>query len=328
MSAYGQNSVLAISFQDSAGTSNVDSLHFVPFTSEGLALIKEPLTSEQMRGIFDEGPDSEGMNSVEGDVEVEAQSIALGAMLTAVFGKPTTTAVGSGFEHVWTPQTSDWSTRLANLPVTVYKHLSDPGSAHVFYDLNGSSIELSSAAGEFLNAIVSFVGGKEEQIEALTPSYPDEVRWPWDVASLQLAPNSGDSLSALDTIMDFTITVDEQLEAQHTHSATKTPSRIKRTGFRTVEVSGTMKFEDQDEYQQYKAQSERAFQAHFRGPAEISSGVRESLTIDIPAFRLRELPPSAEGAGPIEVSFTAAGKYHTGSGTAIQVTLVNTQAAY
>lgn len=328
MSAYGQNAVLGISFQDSAGTSNVSSLHFVPFLSEGLTLTKEPLISESMRGIHDEGPDYEGMNGVNGDVEIEAQSIALGAMLKAVFGSPSTSSVGSGFQHVFTPTTSDWSTKLAHQPCTVYKHLSDAGSAHVYYDLNGSAIEFSCSAGEFLMASVSFVGGKEEQTAAVSAIYPDEKRWAWDVASVQIAPTSGAALSALDQFMDLTITIDEQLEAQYTLNAAKTPSRIKRTGFRTVEVSGTLKFDDQSEYQQFKAQSERAMEIFFRGNTEVSSGVRETLKIVIPALRYREFGPAADGPGPIEVGFTGAGKYHTGSGTAIEITLVNTQDAY
>ena len=328
MSAYGQNAVVAISFQNSAGTSNVDSLHFVPFTSEGITLTKEALISEQMRGIFDEGPDYEGMNGASGDLTSEAQSIALGAMLQAVFGAPTTSAVGSAFQHVFTPTTSDWSQKLANIPVTVYKHLSDSGSATLFYDLNGSSIELSCTAGEFLQATVAFVGGKEEQIAAVSASYPDEKRWAWDVASVQIAPSSGQSLSALDQFMDFTLTVDEGLEAQYTLNAAKTPSRIKRTSFRTVQVGGTLKFDNQNEYQQFKEQSERAMEIHFRSSTEISSGVNESVTIEIPAMRYREFGPVADGPGPVEVGFTAAGKYHVGSANAIKITLVNTQAAY
>jgi len=321
--AYGQDAAIALGFQDSGGTANVSSLYFIPFLSDGIGVAKEPLTSQNMAGYYDAGDDYEGVNTVDGELSAEAEPIPLGMMLAAVFGRPTSTQLDTGvYQHVFEPRQDDFDRYFANDPVTMHKHLGDPGSASLFYDLNGGTLNLSVANGEFLQATVGFVGGKESQEVKTAASYDRGKRWTWDSTSAQI------NGASVDELMDVAITLNEQLEAQHTLKDQKTPSRIKRTEMRTVEVSGTIKFETQDEYQAFRNQSERPLELHFRGASEISSGYRESLTVEAPALRYREFRPAADGAGPIEPSFTAAAKYHASSGTALLVTLVNTQATY
>lgn len=321
--AYGQDAAIALGFQDSGGSANVDSLHWIPFLSDGVGVSKEPLTSQNMAGYYDEGDDYEGVNTADGDLSAEAEPVPLGMVLAAVLGRPTTTVLETGvYQHVFKPRQDDFDRYWANVPVTMHKHLGDPGSASLFYDLVGGTLNLSVSNGEFLQATVGFVGGKETQQAAVSASYTRGKRWTWDATSAQVGG------AAIEEMTEVAFSVNEQLEAQHTLKNQKTPSRVKRTGMRTIEVSGTLKFETQDEYQQFKAQSERELVAHFQGATEISSGYYETLTITAPAFRYRELRPVADGAGPIEPSFTGAAKYHAGSGTALEITLVNTQAGY
>jgi len=322
MTAYGQKASIALCFQNSYGTSNVASLHFIPYISESVGLDKPPLVSENMRGIFDEGDDYEGPNMVTGDLVAEAQPIALGAMLAAVLGKPSTVTSTGIYTHTFKPRTSDFGTYAANVPVTYLKDLNDGGSASLFQDLNGSTLELGIAQGEFLKATVGFVGGKDSQIAAVAASYETGKRWTWNVASLSIGG------TAKPEAMDLTVKVDEALEAQHTLSGSKYPSRIKRTGMRTIEVSGTIKFDSQTEYQAFLAQSERSMVMTLTGPTEIQSGYYETLTIKTPALRWRELKPVVGGPGQIEASVSGTGKYLTTSATALEMVLVNTLAGY
>ena len=320
---YGQKSNIGICFQNSYGTSNVSSIHWMQFVSEDIALKKEALKSQNMRGIFEEGDAYEGVNTVEGTMEMEAHPISLGVMLTAIFGAPVTSGTGP-YSHVFKPRTTDFDDYAANIPFTLYKFLNDGGSAFLYYDLCGSSIELGIANGEFLKSTLSVTGGNFSQVADVAESYPAGKRWTWDVTSVSFGG------TAQTGIMDMTITVDDGLEAFHTVSTDrgKFPSRVKHGGWRTIEVSGTMKFDNQDEMQEFLAWNERALDVYFTGPTDLGGGIFETVHIKIPAMQYTDYPPAAGGPGLMEVGFTANGNYHTGSATAFEITLVNTIAGY
>lgn len=320
---YGQKSNVGICFQNSFGTSNVSSMHWMQFVSEDVTLKKEPLKSQNMRGIFEEGDAYEGVNTVEGTIDMEAHPISLGVMLTAVFGAPVTSGTGP-YSHVWQPRTTDFDIFAANVPFTLYKYLNDGGSAFLYYDLCGSSIEMSVANGEFLKSVLSVTGGNFDQVADIAESYPAGKRWTWDVASVSFGGTGQTGL------VDLTITVDEGLEAMHTVSSNrgKFPSRVKHGGWRTIEVAGTMKFDNQDEMQEFLAWNERAMEVHFVGPTDLGGGIFETVTIEIPAMQYTDYPPAAGGPGLMEVGFTANGNYDVNSATAFQIILVNTQAGY
>lgn len=319
---YGNNSRVAISFQNSYGTSLTNSLYWLPIISEGVGLEKEQLISGEMRAIFDEGTHYEGKNTVSGPIAVEAQAIPLGVMMKAVFGDPTTVTSDAVYTHTFKPRTADFDGKAANIPVTVHKYLDQGGSASLFYDLVGSTFELGIANGELLKATVEFMGGKESQTAAVATSYGTGEHFTWDVASVSMAS------SATTEVMDITVKVDEKLEGGFTLDGNKTPSRVKRTGFRETTINGTLKFEDQRHYQDFKAQSNQDMTIHMVNESEIQSGYFESLTVTTPLRRFTELKPVADGPGEVEVSFSAKGVYSATSATAIAFTLVNTQAAY
>lgn len=320
--SYGQKSAVALIMQNSYGTvGDVSSAYFIPFTAESLKINKPPLYSENMRGIFDEGDTYEGANTVDGSIESEAQPIALGAMLKTVLDH-SVSAVDSVFEHTFKPRSSDFDENCANQPVTAYVYR-DTGSADIYANLNGAMLELGIANGEFLRAKVDFVGGTFSQQASTAASFPVGKRWTWAVTSVSLGG------SAIDDIVNLTITLDDgALEASHTLNNSLFPSRIKRTGFRTIAVDGTFKFDNQDEYQQFLSQSERELVLTFTGPTEISSGHYEVLTIKLPLLRYEAANPNAGGPGEIEMPVTARGKYSVESGTSMQITLTNTQATY
>ena len=320
--AYGNNSVIGIIFQDSYGSvGDTSSAHFIPFISEGINLAIPPIYSENMRSIIDEGDTYQGPRTIEGDLDCEAQPLALGAMLNSVLELTGSVNSDAIYTHTFKPRTSDFDEKSAGNPVTVYKYL-ETGSAMMMSDLNGNTLELGIANGELLKAKVGFVGGTFSQTAAVAESFTTGKRWTWDQTSLSIGG------TAQDLAMDLTITVDETIEAQHTLNASQYPARTKRTGFRSVAVAGTLKFDNQDEYQEFISQSERELVLHFEGSTEIQSGYYDALTITLPAMRYEEVAPAAGGPGAIEVGITGRGKYSVDSATAMEITLVNTQATY
>ena len=320
--SYGMKTNIAFSFQNSYGTALTNSNFFIPYISEGFSVSKEMIVQENMRGIFDEGATHEGMNGVEATLESEANPIALGVMLKAIFGAATVVQSGSIYKHTFKPRTADFDVYAANIPLTITKHLGDSGSAHQFYDMVASKLSLSIANGELLKASLDLMGGKYQQIAAPAASYPTGKPWTWDVASISIGGSANTDMS------EINIELDEAIENRYTLSGAKTPSRTVRSGHRTLAVGGTLVFDNQTEYQQFLSQSERNLTINLKGTTEVQSGYYEVLEIIVPLFRYTEFAPVAGGAEKIEVGFSGKGVYSTTSATMLQVALTNTQPAY
>lgn len=320
--SYGQKSNVGLIFQNSYGTAgSVNSIHFIPHLSESLKINKPPMYSENMRGIYDEGDSYEGANTVDGSIECEVQPISIGALLKSVMNLESSTQSGGIYTHLFKPRTADFDELCAGNPVTAYVYR-DTGSAMLYSDLNGSVLELGYANGEFNMARVDYVGGTFSQNASQAASYEVGKRFKFDVNSVSFGG------TAVDEVEDLTITLDESLEASHTLNNSLYPSRIKRTGMRSVSIGGTLKFDNQDEYQQFILQSERELIITATGPTEIQSGFYEVLTVKLPAMRYEEAAPNAGGPGELLMSITARGKYDVSSATSIEITVVNTQATY
>lgn len=320
--SYGMKTNVGISFQNSYGTALTNSIYWIPYLNEGFAVAKEPLISEAMTGVYDEGAHYEGLNSNDAPLEFEAHPIALGAIFKAMFGAPTSVQSGSIYAHTFKPRTSDFDTYAAGNPMTLVKDLGDSGSMHQYYDMVASKLSLSVANGEFLKGSIEFMGGKYSQVAAVAATYPTGKGWTWNVASVSLAGTANGDIKELN------IELDEALENHYTLNNTKTPSRTKRSGRRTLSIGGTIVFDSQSEYQQFLSQSERNLTVNFKGSVEVQSGYTEDLRMIVPLMRYTEFKPVAGEAGKVSVGFTAKGVYSTSSATALHFVLTNTQAAY
>lgn len=298
------------------------SYHWLPVVSENVGVDKPPLIAKGMRGTFYEGDYYQGPNMVPGDITVEAQQHSLGAFCKALFGSPITVTSGVVKTHTFKPRTSDFDTVGAGNPLAFHKYLSDGGSATIFYDLAATKMELKIANGELLTATLSVVGGKYAQYGTLVATYDTGEHFPWSVTSISI-----DGVAKTEAL-DLTIVVDEKLEAKHTLNGSVFPGRIKRTDFRTVEVSGTITFDDQVEYQTFLAQNNVIMSLHMQGTTEIQSGYYESMTVILPSMRYTELKPVADGPGEIEAPISGKGVYNTGSATGLTMILVNTYVAW
>lgn len=320
---YGQKSNIGINFQNSfsTGAQLTNSMYFIPHLTEGVGLDIPDMPSENMHGIFDEGDSYDGPRLVGGDIETEIQAIPFGVFAKAMFGDPTTVTSTGVYTHTFKPRIADFDSYSAGNPLTYHQYL-DVGSAQLLYNLNATVLELTAANGEFLKAKLSLVGGSYIQNANVAASYGTGKHFTWDVNSVSIGG------TAVDDYMNFTITVDEALEATHTMNGSKYPSRIKRSGMRTVKVGATLRFRSQDEYQDFLARTEQELIINFKGITEIQSGYFEEIKIQLPKMRYTENKPVAGGPGEIEASVSASGKYDASSATAFQLTIVNTQAAY
>ena len=313
MSTYGMKSHVLMTFQDSFGTSDTSSQYALPIVNESLTHTIEQIAEQGMYNRYAESPYHEGLHQIAGDITMEAHPFYVGLLLTSAVGWTSSTSDTNDITHVFKPRTADWDNRIATNPVTmeVYRSV---GSAHLFYDLGGDSLSFSISNGELLNVSASFIGAGFSRKGAGSPTYQTTPKpFIWDQFS-----GSFNSASICD-IMDLTITFNNQLEASHVLCGSKTPYRIKRTGFQQIEVSGTVLFESHSYEQAFEAQTEYPFVVNFAGQQSPNS-----LKFDFPALRFKTFEPTIAGTGLIEASFTAQALFDVSSNTAMEVTLVNT----
>jgi len=321
--AYGLDAVVSINFQNSFGTAITNDNYFLPVLSNGVVLKKEAMTDTSLKGIYDVNGAVEGKNSNEGAIELQSDSLAIGVMLRALCGAATVITSGSLRTHSFKPsqQGEDFDEFIANPPVTIITDL-DVGSAQVFYDMCATGIELNISNGEFVKATQNYIGGKYTRVNPPTANYQDENLFPWDVTSV-----SFDGTANCD-FGELTITIEEGIENKYNLCVNKTPSYTKRSDIRTIMISGTVQFNDQVEFDEFISQTERQLVVTLNSGTEVQSGYTESIKIDMPSFRYNTFEPSVGGPGLIEASIEGQAVYNSGSATAIEFTLTNTQAAY
>lgn len=322
--SHGTDFKIGIAWQNSGdAVADVASLQWMEFTTETMGKNIPPLVAQGMRNVFDENDEIGGPATVDGELEIECRPLDIGWMLKAMCGASSVTAVGSAFQHTFELEQSNWDNIFPKQPITVHKGMA-VGSAQQLYDLNASALEIMCSAGEYLKAKLEFKGGQLSQIAEETPTFTTGRRFAWDQSSVTIAG----SASPGQKMTEFSIKIDDKLEAQHTLRASQDPNRVVRTDFRSIELGGTMKFDDQSELQEYFGATERALVATWKGSTEVASGYTDMFSITIPRYKLREYKPEGSSPGKVEVSFTAAAKYDSSSGGAVLFTLVNTRATY
>lgn len=312
---YGMLGSALFNFQNSYGASQVTSQWAVPILSESLVYTEEQIAEQGMYRRLGESPYHRGMQSVAGDVAMEAHPQAMGFMLRSAFGRCVSTSDTNFTTHVFNPAGSDFDLRAAVTPLSVEVYR-DIGSAALYFDLLGNQVALSVANGELMNLTLGVIGGGFTRKANATPTYTDGAPFQWDQSS-----HLWNGAAILD-IRNLTVTMANQLEAMHTLVNSRAPYKIKRTGMQTVEVTGSILFQQHSYWDWYLQGSEFPLKLHFAGASP------NALTIDIPKLRLTDFSPSIAGPGEIEASFTGRAMFHADSNTACTVTLVNSQPWY
>lgn len=318
--AYGQSGHLAVSFQNSFGTSNTNSAYYIPLISESIAETINQVVEKNIYSRLAEPPTHEGTHEIGGDIRTETHPIGLGVFLKATLGRVTTSAQGSAFSHEFLPVGSDFDGYAAVPPMTMEVNR-DVGSAFLYSDMLGNNLVLEIAQGQLLSAAMTVVGAGFSRKSPGSPDFKPGRPWSWDVTS---ASYDGSGISDL---RQLSITFDNQLAPQFTISSGKYPSRIKREGAQTVTVEGTMLLRDQALYDEFLAQAEKELVINFAGET-IATSYQTELKLEIPKLRFTEFSPQLSGAGQLEVSFSGKGIFDTNSDYALRIVLTNTHQAY
>lgn len=320
MGTYGMTGDVQFQFQNSFGTSQVDSLESMPFMSEGLAFTIEPLREENMYSRLAESPVHEGQHAWDGPLAFEVQPSLLGYFIKGAFGQVVTSSDAGTQTHVFEPKQSDFDEFSAVPPMSLLVNRDSPSAqncGYLYSDGHITQFNLEIANNTLLKSTAEFVGVNFKNSAIIAPTFnATEKPWTWDVASASI---NGVAVCDFKTL-NFTFT--NNLERQYTLCGSKTARRVIRSGMQTIEVTGTVAFNSNSFQQALLDQNEWAFMLHFVGDAP------HALTIDVPLARVKEWSPTMGGAGEIEAAISFSGEFSPTSNTAARITLVNTQAAY
>jgi len=320
--AYGQDGHLGICFQQSFGTSFVNSMHFFPFISETLTEKIEEVIAESLQSRYEEPDPYMGIKSVEGEIVFEVHPHLVGYLLKAWCGQSSENgASGTLTINRFLPRTSDWTPEIAALPPLTIEVYRDTGSAYLYYDCMANGLTFEIAQGALYKATLAVIGANFEWSNKQTAVYLPGSFYSWDTTSIQLA---GSALTAAST---FTITLTNNLAGKAFLDGTKNFSRILRDGYRTVEISGTTLLVGDTEARNYRDRTQQALKFTATDPTTIG-GSHNQFVIDVPKFYYTEFPANIGGPNLIEVGFTGKAAYDQTSDYSIQFTVTNSTGDY
>lgn len=302
--------------QSAFGTPDETSMISIPILSESLTRPVSPLESEVIRAnILKKKPIKKGPQEATGDISVEAHPDLIVYFLKAICGQVSTTGAEAPWVHVCKPVSTDFSSACPVPPHTIALHR-DAGDYPLYSDLVANTMTIEIANGEISKSTISFLGGKEGTTTVKSPTYPTtDTEYTWNQVTVTL--NSVD----VTDVINITVTINNNIEARHTLSGSLYPSKVKRTGYPTVEISGSMIIENQDEYDNYVAQT--------RQPLIIEAiNGTDKLKIEIPNMVYTDFPNNIGGMGSNDTSFTAIAEHDDTLTNLIAITATNGTETY
>lgn len=329
------------------------------FVSESIEHTLEELEEGSIQGRRDAPPSYKGIDFGGGDIVLEPNPNAIGNFLMGAFGTLTSsmiTAAGSTgansgedagkpyFWHEFVPRQAAYSERTFLEPygVMVYK---DTGSAFM---LNGSiftGLEFDIQAGQLVGATVTTMGREMRRIEriaAINSLVSSGGRpWVWDMASVEVSTDtSSANLAANTNFEQLTLSLTTPHEGVVLLDGTKFYAEMQPNDFRRVNISGTLSFRNQDEYDAFVAYESRRLRVNILNvnsniwlgnPASVDANAflgYYGMRIHIPRMKFLSWSTPIGGPNRLQTSFTAKAEYDDTAGNMISVELFNVTSTY
>lgn len=324
------------------------------FVSESIEHNLEELEEGSITGRRDAPPSWKGIDFAEGDIVFEPNPNAIGHFLNGAFGvvvnsqhtSAGSTGANSGegagkpvMTHLFTPRQSafDERTFLEPYTVMVYK---DTGSAFFNQGAVFTRLEFNMQAGALMNATVGIMarkvtrGARTGAINSLVSS--GGRPWIWDMASVEVA--SGGSgvafLTGNTNFEQFQMSIETPQEGVVLLDGNKNYAEFQPNDFRRVNISGTISFRNQVEYDAFIAFESRYTRLTLTNQnSAVSLGNPDSasqytLIFDIPKMKFLTWSTPIGGPNRLTTSFTAKAEFDDVAGHMITATLINVTSAY
>ena len=259
-----------------------------------------------------EPDDSQGLQMSAGAIELAAHPEAIGWMLNGAFGQNSVTVVLSGFLHAnqFRPALADVNSLHPLTPYTL-EVFRDMTSAHQYAGVNFTTVNLSVAPNQDVRLTAEIIAKGLLPIAATTPTFPGSPveAMLFDTASISIAGAAVADFEALN------VSLDNQLEAIPGLNASTDINKIRRSGAQLVRIGGTLEFTDWTQFDRFRNSTEVSLSAHF------SKANSFSLLIEVPRMVYTTMAPQMTGRERVVADFEGMGRFHTGSNTALDVTL-------
>jgi hypothetical protein len=324
------------------------------FVSESIEHNLEELEEGSITGRRDAPPSWKGIDFAEGDIVLEPNPNAIGNFLNGAFGTlssslnteagstgaSSTEAAGKPvFTHLFTPRQSafDERTFLEPYTVMVYK---DNGSAFFNQGAIFSRLDFNYQAGQLVGATVGLMARKVtrgERTAAINSLVSSGGRvWIWDMASFEVASGgSGSAFLAANTNFEqFQMSIETPQEGVVLLDGNKNYAEFQPNDFRRVNISGTISFRNQEEYNAFVAfESRYARITTTNQNSAVALGnpnslFRYTLQFDIPKMKFLTWSTPIGGPNRLQTSFTAKAEFDDVTGVMIQATLINVTSSY
>jgi hypothetical protein len=269
-------------------------------------------------GGFHEPDDMAGAVMVAGDMSVAAFPVPLGVLLKAIMNTSSIGVVASGvlWKTNFITTKSEFADGVPSQPYTIEVHR-DTGSSFRYAGGQANQLQMTLAPNQDLRCTVGWLAKQPSIIARSTPTFvssPDPFAW--DTASVSVGGSATSRLEA------FNLSVRNNINPHLALANSVYAARMRRGDAQLVRFGGTYDFQDQAEYDDFIAQTERAFVLNL---TRANSMV---LNITMPRVVYETFPPAIGGRDRLTVGFTGIAKYHAGSGCAINFALTSTKSNY
>lgn len=324
------------------------------FVSENISHTIEQLREGAITGRRDAPPSHKGLDHGEGDLVLEPNPNAIGHFLQGAFGTRNSSLVidagstgansgeGAGkpvFYHRFTPRISAYDQYVFLEPynVMVYK---DVGSAFM---LNGAifhGIQFDIQAGQLVKTTVNVMGREMRRIQRTTAIFSlvssGGRPFTWDMASVSVSTTGIGSaaLFAKGQFESLSITLRTPHEGVPLLDGTKFYGEMQPNDFRMVELSGTLSFRDQSEYDAFTAYESRRLHVTMMNQntllqlgnpasADVFGLGHYGLRLIMPEVKFTKWDTPIQGPNRLQTQFSAVAEYNDAAGAMIIADLTN-----
>ena len=356
----GQIALFSVGSLYTAATSTLlSTAQWTNFVSETVEHTFGELQEGSITGYKARPPSHKGVDSAAGDIQLEPNPNALGMFLRGVFGQSSgtvLTAAGSwgagssspeanppGYpagrpvvQHRFVPIQTAVEDRcyLPSHGMMMYK---DVGSAFVMMGTVFPSIDINITAGQLTKATVSTMARDVTRFSRITSvaalRNPGGRPWVWDQTSIQVGSAGG--LVSFDKFQSLGIKFETPIEGVLLLDGTKKYGEFQANGFQALDVTGTMSFRDQTEYDAFVAYENRFMRVTLTNVntalltlGNPSSAWYYQLAIDVPQLKFTSWSTPIQGPGRLTTTFKAHGEFDVASLYQVEARLINTTQQY
>jgi hypothetical protein len=286
--------------------------------SENIALSIDRFPIRNVSGGFHEPKDYAGARRIAGDLTMFGHPVSIGILLKAAFNTNSVTSISATLARTnFSTTKSEFASTVALQPYTIEVYR-DVTSSVQYRGMLLDRLNLSLAPNQDLRCSASWIGRSQTVIARTTPTFPGSPSDPfaWDSASLSI---DGAASARWE---QFNMEVRNNLNPILSLDASNIISKVRRSDLQMIRVTGTLDFEDIDEYLDFVNQTERQIKLNlFRANSF-------NLLIDMPRFVYTAVPMGLAGRDRLTLAVEGTAFYNTGSGLAVNLGLTTTKSNY